>query len=135
MRRKALSAVARALGAPAERPWETRTATDAYVSERLRLRDPASESVAKAVQGAGLPPIGVSPTRGRLLELFGRLLGATRILGPDPWGEAGGVEAVGTLYEKLGREPRLEVTALRTVGERGHDGFALAVVTEPGKDG
>ncbi len=244
--RKLKAGLARLLGISAEKPWETWAATDRYVTEKLRLRDPASEAAARAVEAAGLPPIGVSPTQGKLLELLGRLTGARRILelgtlggystiwlarslveggkvvtiefdprfakvarsnieaaglgerveirvgaalevlpqlegpfdlifidadklsypsyidwalklsrpgtlivadnvigggaivehsGPDPWGEVGGVEAVRTLHEKLGAEPRLQVTALQTVGERGYDGFALAVVTEPSAGG
>ncbi|MFL5759451.1 MAG: O-methyltransferase [Thermomicrobiales bacterium] len=39
---------------------------------------------------------------------------------------------VGTrrLLEMLGEEPRLSATALQTVGVKGYDGFALALVTE-----
>jgi hypothetical protein len=32
-------------------------------------------------------------------------------------------------YELLGAEPRLSATAIQTVGEKGYDGFALALVT------
>ena len=37
---------------------------------------------------------------------------------------------VGTrlFLEKLGAHPRLDVTAIQTVGSKGHDGFALAIV-------
>ena len=33
--------------------------------------------------------------------------------------------------EVLGRHPRLDATAIQTVGAKGHDGFALALVTAP----
>jgi predicted O-methyltransferase YrrM len=42
------------------------------------------------------------------------------------------VEVVGTraTYDLLASEPRLDATALQTVGGKGYDGFALAVVSE-----
>lgn len=33
-----------------------------------------------------------------------------------------------TFLEKLGSHPRLDATAIQTVGSKGHDGFALAIV-------
>lgn len=36
-----------------------------------------------------------------------------------------------SVLEALGADPRLQVTALQTVGQKGWDGFALALVTEP----
>lgn len=42
------------------------------------------------------------------------------------------VRGVQALVTRLGSNPRLESAALQTVGARGHDGFALAVVTRPG---
>jgi predicted O-methyltransferase YrrM len=47
----------------------------------------------------------------------------------NPWGEDGGVGGVRDFYELLGAEPRLSATAIQTVGEKGYDGFALALVT------
>jgi predicted O-methyltransferase YrrM len=38
------------------------------------------------------------------------------------------VAGVRALLERLGRDPRLRASALQTVGAKGHDGFALAVV-------
>jgi predicted O-methyltransferase YrrM len=38
------------------------------------------------------------------------------------------VRATRELHERLGSEPRLLATALQTVGAKGHDGFALALV-------
>jgi predicted O-methyltransferase YrrM len=49
----------------------------------------------------------------------------------DPGFEDGGVAAgVRRFYELLGNEPRVDATAIQTVGAKGHDGFALALVTE-----
>ncbi|MBW3611976.1 MAG: class I SAM-dependent methyltransferase, partial [Actinobacteria bacterium] len=44
---------------------------------------------------------------------------------PDP-----GVQGTRRLYELLGREPRVGATVIQTVGSKGYDGFALAVVTD-----
>jgi predicted O-methyltransferase YrrM len=48
----------------------------------------------------------------------------------DPGFEDGGVAAgVRRFYEMLAAEPRVTATAIQTVGAKGHDGFALALVT------
>jgi predicted O-methyltransferase YrrM len=46
----------------------------------------------------------------------------------DPRGE-GIVQGVRRFYELLAAEPRVSATAIQTVGAKGHDGFALALVT------
>ncbi|MGH2913266.1 MAG: O-methyltransferase [Solirubrobacteraceae bacterium] len=47
----------------------------------------------------------------------------------DPSFEDGGVAAgVRRFYEILSAEPRVSATAIQTVGAKGHDGFALALV-------
>jgi predicted O-methyltransferase YrrM len=55
-----------------------------------------------------------------------------RILDPDaidrPLGE-GGLAGLRRFYELLAREPRVTSTVLQTVDAKGHDGFALALVT------
>ncbi|HEV7938073.1 MAG TPA: O-methyltransferase [Solirubrobacteraceae bacterium] len=44
--------------------------------------------------------------------------------------EDGGIAAgVRSFYEMLAAEPRVSATAIQTVGAKGHDGFALALVT------
>jgi predicted O-methyltransferase YrrM len=52
------------------------------------------------------------------------------ILEPQPDGPAGDgvVRGVRALYELLAAEPRVSATAIQTVGEKGHDGFAFALV-------
>jgi predicted O-methyltransferase YrrM len=46
--------------------------------------------------------------------------------------EDGGVAAgVRRFYEMLAAEPRVTATAIQTVGAKGHDGFAVALVTAP----
>jgi predicted O-methyltransferase YrrM len=59
------------------------------------------------------------------------VVGGGAVLDPEarnPWGEDGGVQGVRRFYELLGAEPRLRATAIQTVGAKGHDGFALALV-------
>ena len=47
----------------------------------------------------------------------------------DPRGD-GVVRGVRRFYELLAAEPRLSATAIQTVGAKGHDGFALALVSD-----
>lgn len=53
----------------------------------------------------------------------------------DPENEDGVVEGVRRFYELLAAEPRVDATAVQTVGEKGHDGFALGIVSEPSGSG
>jgi predicted O-methyltransferase YrrM len=48
----------------------------------------------------------------------------------DPANEDGVVEGVRRFYELLAGEPRVDATAVQTVGGKGHDGFALGVVAD-----
>ena len=48
---------------------------------------------------------------------------------PD-FGDGGVAAGVRRFYELLAEEPRVSATAVQTVGAKGHDGFALALVTE-----
>lgn len=47
----------------------------------------------------------------------------------DPENEDGVVEGVRRFYELLAANPRVDATAVQTVGDKGHDGFALGIVT------
>jgi predicted O-methyltransferase YrrM len=47
---------------------------------------------------------------------------------PD-FGDGGIAAGVRRFYEILAAEPRVSATAIQTVGAKGHDGFALALVT------
>ena len=60
--------------------WRKWAATDRYVCEHLGLKDAVTESAVAAIEAAGMPPIGVAATQGKMLELLGRLVGARRIL-------------------------------------------------------
>jgi predicted O-methyltransferase YrrM len=57
---------------------------------------------------------------------------AGRILDPDatdPRLGDGGLDGLRRFYELLGAEPRVRATVIQTVDAKGHDGFALALVT------
>jgi predicted O-methyltransferase YrrM len=223
---------------------------DNFICDRLGLQDPVTEAALGVCEAADLPPIAVSPSQGKLLEILVRLHGAKRILElgtlgaystiwlaralpPDgrlvtiesdphcaevartnianagladvvqlrvglalqtlpelaaagelfdlifidadkenypsylewalklsrpgtlivadnvvgggaivgmeannPWSAAGeqGVGAVRRLYDDLGANPHIDATVVQTVGDRGYDGFALALVTSPVSD-
>jgi predicted O-methyltransferase YrrM len=47
---------------------------------------------------------------------------------PDP-----DIQGSRRLFETIAAEPRLTATALQTVGSKGYDGFAIALVTDGGK--
>ena len=55
-------------------------AGDAFLAGRLLPSDPSVDAVVEASAAAGLPPHGVSPLLGRLLELLARAVGATDVL-------------------------------------------------------
>jgi len=48
--------------------------------------------------------------------------------GYDPRLGEGGVQEMRRFYDLLAAEPRVSATVVQTVGEKGHDGFALALV-------
>jgi len=61
-------------------PQEQWTAVDHYLTDLLVPPDPALEGALRASAAAGLPPINVSPSQGKLLHLLARLQGARTIL-------------------------------------------------------
>ncbi|WP_030678811.1 O-methyltransferase [Streptomyces sp. NRRL B-1347] len=58
----------------------TWTAVDTYVTDLLVPEDEALAHARRAADAAGLPPISVTPTQGKLLHLLARLTPAHRIL-------------------------------------------------------
>jgi predicted O-methyltransferase YrrM len=56
------------------------TAVDAYLAETLLASDPDLEQALAASEAAGLPPISVSATHGKLLYLLAKLQGARKVL-------------------------------------------------------
>ena len=59
---------------------ETWDAVDRYVEERLIGADPALDGAVAASAAAGLPPIAVTASQGKLLHLLARSIGARTIL-------------------------------------------------------
>ena len=56
------------------------TAVDTYVADLFTPPDAALEAALADSAAAGLPPIQVSPTQGKLLQILARAVGARRIL-------------------------------------------------------
>src|SRR4051812_44429912 len=56
------------------------TAVDGYITEQLHEPDAALTAALKASEDAGLPPIQVSATAGKMLHLYALMVGARRIL-------------------------------------------------------
>lgn len=56
------------------------TAVDHYIDDLVVQSDSALEETLQAIASAGLPAISVSPSQGKLLWLFARLVGARSIL-------------------------------------------------------
>src|SRR5258706_14083834 len=67
------------------------TAVDGYIDERLVPADPVLEAALRASADAGLPPISVSPSQGKLLHVLARAHGARTIL---EIGTLGGYSAI-----------------------------------------
>jgi predicted O-methyltransferase YrrM len=55
-------------------------AVDRYLAERYAAADDALTAALAATDAAGLPPIAVSPTQGKLLQVLARMVQARRIL-------------------------------------------------------
>ena len=55
-------------------------AVDRYIADHLLPRDPILEAALEASAAANLPTINVTPSQGKLLQQFARMLGATNIL-------------------------------------------------------
>lgn len=77
----------------------TWNAVDEYFDNQLLPDDPRPAAAAEAAAEAGLPPISVSPSQGRMLELYARLQRAERIL------EIGTLGAYSTLWLARGLAP------------------------------
>ena len=56
------------------------TSVEHYITDLFVPLDPALDAALRASAAAGLPPIHVSPTEGKLLHLLARLQGARRVL-------------------------------------------------------
>lgn len=68
--------------------------------------------------------------RGTIIIFDNVVRGGTVI---DASREAPGVQGIRELFELLGSEPKVRATAIQTVGSKGYDGFAIAIVTDDGE--
>ncbi len=59
---------------------EVWTRAQRYIEEQLLGKDESLDTVLAATEAAGMPPIQVSPTHGKLLKLLAQMHGAKRIL-------------------------------------------------------
>jgi len=67
------------------------SAVDSYLSRNLAPADPVLEAALQASADAGLPPISVSPSQGKLLQVLARAQGARKVL---EIGTLGGYSAI-----------------------------------------
>lgn len=104
--------------------YETWSAVDAYVEQRLLDDDPALEHALRDAEQAGLPKIAVTPSQGKQLHLLARSIGARRIL---EVGTLGGYSAIwlaraladGGHLVTLEREPRYAEVAAASIARAG----------------
>lgn len=59
---------------------ETWKAVDAFINEELQVSDEVTESILEKNEEAGLPPIEVAATHGKMLYLLAKMSGASSIL-------------------------------------------------------
>jgi predicted O-methyltransferase YrrM len=124
-----------------DRRWTTSDrflAVDDYLADALVGRDAALDAALAANRAAGLPPIDVSPTQGKLLHLLARAAGARRIL---EIGTLGGYSTIwlaralpdGGRLVTLEREPRHAAVAAENVARAGL-AAAVDIVVGPALD-
>ncbi len=70
-------------------------------------------------------------TSGALL-VIDNIARSGRVLDPAPGDQQ--ARAVKEMFAMMGSNPRLDTAAIQTVGTKGWDGFAIAVVLDPGSD-
>ena len=102
----------------------TWTAVDQLFERHFVPADDAAAAALEASRAAGLPAISVSPSQGKLLELFVRMLGASRVL---EVGTLGGYSAI-WMASALPRNGRLVTLEL----EPRHAEVARANITRAG---
>jgi predicted O-methyltransferase YrrM len=104
-----------------QRTWD---AVDAYVEDRLLEPDAILEQALADANAAGLPPIAVTPSQGKQLQLLARSIGARRIL---EIGTLGGYSTIWLaralppdgLLVTLEREPRYAEVAAANIQRAG----------------
>jgi predicted O-methyltransferase YrrM len=102
-------------------------AVDGYLSDQLVASDEALDAALEASAAAGLPAISVSPTHGKLLHLFARLVGARRIL------EIGTLGGYSTIWLARALPPEGRLITLEA--DARHAGVARANIQRAGLEG
>ena len=102
-------------------------AVDNYLAERLVPPDTALDAALEASTAAGLPPINVSPTHGKLLHLLARMQGARRIL------EIGTLGGYSTIWLARALPPDGRLITLETDSK--HADVARANIARAGLEG
>ena len=97
---------------------------DVYFDTQLLPDDPRPAAAARAAAAAGLPAISVSPSQGRMLELYARMQGARRIL------EVGTLGAYSTIWLARGLAPDGHILTLEVNPE--HARVATANLAQAG---
>lgn len=97
---------------------------DVYFDAQLLPDDPRPAAAARAAAAAGLPAISVSPSQGRMLELYARMQGARRIL------EVGTLGAYSTIWLARGLAPDGHILTLEVNPE--HARVATANLAQAG---
>jgi predicted O-methyltransferase YrrM len=105
----------------AEDQW---TAVDRYITGLFVPPEPALDATLRASEAAGLPPISVSPSQGKLLYLLARLQGARSIL------EIGTLGGYSTIW--LGRALPAEGRLITLESDPGHAELARANIARAG---
>lgn len=124
-------------------------AVDDYITDLLIPSDPILDAVLRSSEMANLPPYNVSPNQGQLLHLDkpnnpsylkwalrlsrrGTLIIGDNVVRDgkitDSSSADPNVQGIRQFFELIAAEPRLSATAIQTVGSKGYDGFALAIV-------
>jgi predicted O-methyltransferase YrrM len=105
-------------------PYE---AVDQYLAEHYAHGDDVFAAALAANEAAGLPPIAVSPTQGKLLQILARMVGARRILEVGTLGGYSSLWLAGALPAD-GRLVTLELNPRHAAVAR--DNFARAGLAE-----
>jgi predicted O-methyltransferase YrrM len=86
-----------------EKQW---AAVDDYINHLFVPADPVLDAALKSASAAGLPPISVSPSQGKLLMLLARICGARKIL------EIGTLAAYSTIWLARGLAEKGQLVTL-----------------------
>ena len=109
-------------------------ALDELFNRVLDTEDGALTAAREAGSAAGMPAIEVSAQHGKLLFILATAMRATRVLEIGTLAGYSTIQlarGVRDMLEMMGENPRLDAAAIQTVGTKGWDGFAVAIVKDP----